>query len=305
LPTAEFTIDPRFTPQQIEDLGLQGLTDGLNVTYQSFTGDLGAVYRINDNLIASARVGRSFRTPNIFERFFTDFGSVAGFLVGNPSLKPETGINVDTTLKLRTSKFSAAVTYFNNYYDNFLATPQALDRNGNGIVIPRPPQAPIPVYQSRNVREARIQGFEAEFEAPFKISLGYLTPYGNFSYLRGDNLTDDVPLDSISPMRTNVGFRWQNFLRNYFVDYNARIVTKQERMSPAALLSVNQGGNGGPEPGFVTHNVGGGYYFRREKFNFNINLGVANIFNRSYSEQFTYAPARGRSFTIGTTWQIK
>lgn len=310
-PTAEFTIDARFTQSQIEDLGLQGLTDGLKVTNTAVTGDFGAVYRVTNNLSASARVGRSFRTPNIFERFFTDFGSVAGFLVGNPTLKPESGINFDTSLKFQTSRFSGAVTYFNNFYENFLATPVARDRNGVPIVIVRPPTAgnpnpaPIPVFQTQNVRKARIQGFEAELEVPIKISLGYLTPYGNFSYLRGDNLTNGVPLDSISPFRTNVGFRWQNFLKNYFTDYNARIVGRQDSLSPTSLLPVTQGGNGGPEPGFVTHNLSGGYYFRRERFNFNINLGVSNIFNRSYSEQFTYAPARGRSFTVGTTWEIK
>ena len=304
-PTAEFTIDPRFTASQIEDLGLTGLTDGLQVSNTAITGDFGAVYRLTENVSASARIGRSFRTPNLFERFFTDPGSVDGFLVGNTKLVPESGINFDTSVKFQTTRFAGAVTYFNNFYENFLATPIAKDRNGNPIVLPRPGRPPLAVYQTQNVRKARIQGFEAELEVPIKISVGYLTPYGNFSYLRGDNLTDGVPLDSISPFRTNAGFRWQNFLKNYFMDYNARIVERQDRLSPTFLLPITQGGNGGSEPGFVTHNLSGGYYFRRERFNFNINLGVSNIFDRSYSEQFVYAPARGRSFTIGTTWEIK
>jgi outer membrane receptor protein involved in Fe transport len=65
--------------------------------------------------------------------------------------------------------------------------------------------------------------------------------------------------------------------------------------------------NGGAtyEPGFVTHNLGGGYYLRRERFDFNVHLGVSNLLNKFYSEQFVLAPARGRSFTIGTTLSIK
>ena len=106
-------------------------------------------------------------------------------------------------------------------------------------------------------------------------------------------------------MRTTAGFRWNNFGKAYFFDYNARIVTKQTRLSPAFLLPVNQGGNGGPEPGFVTHNLNGGYYFQRERYGFNINLGISNLFDRAYSEQFVFAPARGRSFTIGTSLHIK
>lgn len=295
-PTENFAIDPRLTQQQIEQLGITGLDQGLNVTNAAYTGDFGVVYALTQSVSLSARIGRSFRTPNISERFFTDAASAEGFLVGNPSLLPETGINFDASAKFQIKKLRGSVTYFNNYFKNFLAT------QFTGIRIAQPPpRAPIDVYQTRNVRTARIQGFEAELETTYKISLGYLTPYGNFSYLRGDDVDQSQPLDFISPYRTNAGFRWQNFGKNYYIDYNARIVGKQERLSVGYLIPVNDG----PEPGYVTHNVGGGYYFRKERYSFSINMGVSNLFDRFYSEQFTYAPARGRSFTIGTTWEIK
>lgn len=298
-PTANFILDPRLTAQQIEQLGLTGLPEGLDVTNSAITGDFGLVFTLTHNVNLSARIGRSFRTPNISERFFTDAASAEGFLVGNPSLVPETGINFDTSAKFQTSKIRGAVTYFNNFFKNFLAT------QFTNIRIPQGPGRFLDVYQTRNIQTARIQGFEAELETTLKIRLGYLTPYGNFSYLRGDNLDailpNDKPLDFISPFRTNVGFRWQNFGKNYYFDYNARIVGKQNRLSGGYLIPVNDG----PEPGYVTHNITGGYYLRQERFNFSINAGVSNLLNRFYSEQFTYAPARGRSFTIGTSWEIK
>lgn len=320
-PTTGFTV-PALRPDQLEDLGIIGLDSGLNVSNTSVTGDFGVVYTLTENVNLSGRIGRSFRTPNISERFFTDRGSIGGtFVVGNPHLEPESGVNFDTSVKVRTSRFAATVTYFNNSYKNFLATVEANDRRNcpiwitqpgtvfdaeNCQIVSSPPRrAPLRVYQTQNIERARIQGIEAELEVPIKISLGYLTPNGNFSYLRGDNTDLDVPLNFISPFRTNVGVRWQNFGKAYFFDYNVRIVTKQSRLSEAFLKPVNQGGNGGPEPGFVTHNLSGGYYFRRERFNFNINLGVSNLFDRLYNEQFVYAPARGRSFTIGTSWEIK
>ncbi|MDI1242074.1 MAG: TonB-dependent receptor [bacterium] len=292
-PTQDFVLDPRLTSAQIEQLGIVGLADGLDVTNSAFTGDIGAVYTVTDKLILSARVGRSFRTPNISERFFTDAGSAEGFLVGNPQLVPETGINFDATVRYRTKRLVASATYFNNYFENFLAT------QFTGIRLPSG-RGFLDVYQTQNIRTARIQGFEAEVDAPFRISAGFLTPYGNFSYLRGDDLDRDLPLDFISPIRVNAGVRWQNVGKNYFFDYNTRIVTKQERLSPTFLAL-----NDGPEPGYVTHNMSGGYYFRREKFNFSVTAGISNLFDRYFSEQFTYAPARGRSFTIGTTWAIK
>ena len=300
-PTPEFSLDPRLTPLQIEQLGLTGLADGLDIAYTSVTGDIGAVYQINRLLNVSARVGRSFRTPNISERFFTDPGSAEGFLVGNPSLEPETGINFDTSVRVQTSKFKASATYFNNYFKNFLTTVAAFDSMGNPIQIITPGRPPTQIYQTRNLRTARIQGFEAELEYSYKIKVGYLTPYGNFSYLRGDNLNVHEPLDSISPFRTNAGFRWQNFGKSYYFDYNARIVAKQKRLSPeyAEVNGIDA------EPGYVTHNIGGGYYLRRERFDFNIHATVSNLLNKFYSEQFVFAPARGRSLTVGTTIEIK
>ena len=319
-PTSGFTI-PTLRPNQIADLGIGGLASGLDVSKVSVTGDFGAIFRLSQDVNLSARIGRSFRTPNIFEIFFTDAGSVGGFVVGNPNLRPETGTNFDTSIKVRKAKFSASATYFRNSYKDFLSTREANDRRGcpifitqpgtvydanNCYIVSSPPgRSPVRVSQTQNIDRALIQGFEAEFEAPILISFGYLTPNANFSYLRGDNTDKNVPLDIISPLRTNIGLRWNNFAKAYFFSYDVRIVAKQTRLSPSFLLPVNQGGNGGPEPGFVTHNTSGGYYFRREKFNFSVNLGISNLFNRAYNEQFVYAPARGRSFTIGTTWEIK
>ncbi len=298
-PTTGFSLFP-LTQNQIDDLNIGGLESGLDVTNDAFTGDFGAVYRLLPDVNLSARIGRSFRAPNIFELFFTGPGSAEGFVVGNPNLKSETGINFDTSIKLSKSKFSASTTYFRNSYKNFLNTVAAFDSEGDPIFA-----GPLRVFQTQNVERAVIQGFEAEFEAPIRISFGYLTPNANFSYLRGDNTEVDQPLDIISPYRTNIGIRWNNFGKAYFFNYDVRIVAKQTRLSPAFLRPVNQGGNGGPEPGFVTHNVAGGYYFRHERYIFNVNLGISNLFNRAYSEQFVFAPARGRSFTIGTTFGIK
>lgn len=319
-PTTGFSL-PALRPDQIEDLGIGNLASGLKEVNNAVTGDIGVVVKLNEEWNVSGRVGRSFRTPNIFELFFTDTGSVGGFIVGNPKLRPETGVNFDTGVKYRSKHFSASANYFSNSYKNLLATVPANDRRGCPIFIVRPGtvydssncqivssppgQSPVRVYQTQNIDRARIQGFEAEFEAPFRISLGYLTPNGNFSYLRGDDTDKNQPLNFISPFRTNVGFRWQNFGKSYFFDYYARIVAKQTRLSDSFLLPVNQGGNGGPEPGFTTHNINGGYYLRREKFTIGFTAGVSNLLNKAYSEQFVFAPARGRSFTFGTSIDIR
>ncbi|MEP7147565.1 MAG: hypothetical protein ABI857_01600 [Acidobacteriota bacterium] len=112
-------------------------------------------------------------------------------------------------------------------------------------------------------------------------------------------MTEDARL--YQPASDKCRVRWQNFGKSYYFDYNARLIGAQKRLSEAF-----RNANGvAAELGFVTHNLGGGYYLRREHFDFNIHLGLSNLLNKFYREQFVFAPARGRSMTIGTTIEIK
>ena len=292
-PTANFVLPGILTPDQIESLGLAGLTSGLNVNQNALTGDIGGIIGITDDLSVTARIGRSFRVPNLFERFFTGTASLGGLVVGNPNLESETGTNFDASLRFRNSKFASSVTYFNNFYRNLLSNEPVGIINGSPVVVPNG------LFQTVNIGRARIQGVEVEVEVPIKLGLGFLTPGGSLSYLRGDDIDNDVPLTTISPLKTVLNVQWQNFLNNYYLDWTTRIVNKQTRLSPAFLVV-----NGGPEPGFVVSDIGGGYVFKRDNVRMSFNVGVKNIFDRLYSEQFVLAPARGRSFVFGTAWEF-
>lgn len=312
--TNNFEIPEGIRTFQLEDIGVAGLDTGLEVSETAVTGDFGAVFKVTDEVSLSGRLGRSFRVANLFERFFTGPGSVGGFLVGNPNLEPESGINFDTSVKVRTNNFAGSFTYFNNYYRNFLSSQNAFDNRGCPVLLfttlmgidpdvcqisdlPMEQQNGVQqVTQTVNIGRARIQGFEAELELPFQIGDGFLTPNGNISYLRGDNLETDQPLNTITPLKTVLNLRWNDVKRNYYADWTTRIVNKQDRLSNSFLAS-----NQGPEPGFVVSDIGGGYTFSREQYRFRFNLGIKNIFNRFYNEQFVFAPARGRSFVVGTT----
>jgi hemoglobin/transferrin/lactoferrin receptor protein len=142
------------------------------------------------------------RSRHLFERFFTGSGSVGGLVVGNPNLEPESGVNFDTGVKFRNSKFADSVTYFNNTYRNFLTN----------ILIDQIIASPVELFQTQNVGRARIQGFEADAEFPIKIGLGFLTPSGNISYLRGDDLETNEPLDFITPLKTVLNIRWTSLI---------------------------------------------------------------------------------------------
>lgn len=293
--TTGFVLPPFFTKSQIQDLKLTGLDAGLNINDTAVSGDFGFVIKPINTVSITARVGRSFRQPNLFERFFTDFGSASGFVVGKPTLKPESGVNFDTGIQFRTSRFAGSFNYFNNTYTNFLTSQPAIDRNGKPISISGGPgRPPIPVSQTVNVGRTRIQGIEASFENSLPIANLFLSPFGNVSYLHGDDLQLDLPLNFITPLKTVVGLRWQDNRDRYWSEYSVRIINKQERLSPQFLRS-----NGGAVSGFVTHELRGGVNFRREDYTASFTVGIENLGNRFYREQFVFAPARGRSVTMG------
>lgn len=323
--TEGFALPPGIRQFQLEDIGVADLTTGLEVSETAVTGDFGAVFKITDAVSVTGRIGRSYRVPNLFERFFTGAGSIGGFLVGNPNLVPESGINFDAGVKVRTSKFAGTFTYFNNYYRNFLSSDIAFDNRPADprcpvlIITPTTEFLPadvdanrpadcIPsagaftlVQQTINFGKVRLQGFEAELDVPFRIGdYGFLTPNGNISFLRGDNEESGLPFNIAPALKTVVGLRWNDLVNRYYGEFQTRIVNTHDRLTPSFLAS-----NGGAEPGFAVSDIRGGYQFRRERFSMKINAGVTNLFNRYYNEPFILAPARGRSFTIGTTWEIR
>jgi hemoglobin/transferrin/lactoferrin receptor protein len=293
--TNGFLLPPFFSKSQIEDLALVSLDKGLSTDNTAVSGDFGFVIKPTQTLSLTARVGRSFREPNIFERFFTDFGSSSGFVVGNPNLKPESGVNFDTALQVRTSKFAGAINYFNNTYTNFLTSRPAFDRNGRPIVIPGSPGRPsTPVFQTINRGRSRIQGLEASLEFSFPLSALLIAPSGSISYLRGDDLQLKLPLDFITPLKTVFALRLQDRPDRVWAEYGVRIINRQDRLSPAFLRT-----NGGAETGFVVHDLRTGFNLKSGLYKLGFTLAIENIGNRFYSEQFVVAPARGRTFSIG------
>jgi TonB-dependent heme/hemoglobin receptor len=309
--TESFAFPTGIRQFQLEDLGVLGLDTGLKVSETAVTGDFGAVFKITNAISLTGRIGRSFRVANLFERFFTGAGSVGGFLVGNPGLKPESGINFDASVKVKTAKYAGSFTYFNNYYRNFLSSQFAFDSRNCPVlvltattVLDASQCQPLGgsftrVQQTINFGRVRLQGFEAELEVPFQFAKGFITPSGNISYLRGNNIDTNEPFNIAPPLKTVLNLRYNDLKNRYYGEWTTRIVNKQDRLSASFLAS-----NGGAESGFVASDIRGGYTFRRENYRLSFNVGVQNLFDRFYNEQFILAPARGRSFVIGTSLEI-
>jgi len=97
------------------------------------------------------------------------------------------------------------------------------------------------------------------------------------------------------------GIRWQTRGGWFWSEYNVRAQAKVDRVSPLLTQSpfiIAQ--DLFALRGFGVHTLRGGLNLQRERNRFSFTVGLENLGNNFYREQFQFAPARGRSFTVGT-----
>jgi outer membrane receptor protein involved in Fe transport len=148
------------------------------------------------------------------------------------------------------------------------------------------------VSQTVNADRARIQGVELEADWSFGTGFGSVTPFGWASFMRGDDLSRDQPLDRITPRTLFGGVRWESGSQRFWGEYAVRAVDGQDRL-PDAALEVR-----GPEDSFVVQDARAGIRLGASDNRAALVFAITNLTNRYYEEPFAGAPARGRSAVV-------
>lgn len=271
--------------------------NGDRVSRAALTGDLGVIVKLADGVSVLARYGRSYRHPNLEELLFAGPATV-GAIVPNVTVKPETGNNVDVGLKLRGSRYAASVSYFNNTYHGFISTE----------IVAQTPSSPL--SQAINFTDVRIQGVEGDVDVPIVLRSGVVTFVGTGAFTHGTVLAGANPLtgaslagtpqDNISPAKVTFGVRFTDARDRWWVAYDGRVQATVTRVAPTLLNSpylIAQDLLG--LSGFTVHRLSWGVNLRPKTGRVGLVFAVENLGDRFYREQFQFAPARGRSFTIG------
>jgi outer membrane receptor protein involved in Fe transport len=271
--------------------------EGDRVSRQAVTGDVGLVFRPTEGLTLRARLGRSYRHPNLEELLFSGPATV-GAIVPNITVKPETGRNLDFGMTLRAGRFAGSASYYHNTYDGFIST-EIVATTASGAL-----------SQAVNFTDVRIQGVEGNIDAPFLFRRGVLTLFSNLALTHGTVLSGanrltgaslaGTPQDNISPFKISFGARFNDTRDRWWVEYGARVQSDVTRVAPTLidspyvipqdLLSLD---------GFAVQRVALGINLRPGSGKIGLVCAVENLGDRFYREQFQFAPARGRSVTLG------
>jgi hemoglobin/transferrin/lactoferrin receptor protein len=180
----------------------QRVTFDKNSTHNtSWSANLGAIYKLTDNVDAVFNAARSFRVASLEERYkYIDLGNYVR--LGNPNLKSENGYSFDLGLRVWGSKVNVEASVFMNRVNNLI-----VEEKGSFIytLATTGKQDTIPAMVNANVDRALLYGFD--FKADYNV-IDNLVLSAAVSYVRGKDTKANTSLPQIPPFNARLGARY-------------------------------------------------------------------------------------------------
>jgi len=189
--------------------GLPATRAGVSASSEALVGQVNGQYQLFEGLNLVAAVGRAFRAPNLIERYFE--GATAegnGYQLASPDLAPETSLNVDIGMKVRTGRLYAEVTWFTNAI-----------RDGIRIVQQDTTVGGFQGYRNENVDRLRDRGVEAlgEMQLPHGLTL-----LAYVATLKSRNVDSSNPVGDSYGSKVGGELGWRSYGGRYAVTYEVR-----------------------------------------------------------------------------------
>ncbi len=195
------------------------------LTKTSVSPKLGMVWRFADQWSLFAGYAHGFRSPpyNDVNLGFTNvmFGYTA---IPNPDLKPETSDGLELGVRFIAPAAYVSLSGYYNDYKDFIESQRQVGINAQGLI----------VFQSQNVADADIYGAELKAGVDFgelSTALAGWSLNGSVAWSRGQNKTEDVPLESIDPLRGTLGIAFDR--DTWGVELAGTFARRKDRLPPA------------------------------------------------------------------------
>lgn len=175
-------------------------TEVVDARESSLAPKLGAIWRFNEAMEGYFQYSHGFRAPP-FEDLNIGFNlPLFGYqAIPNPDLKPETSDGVEIGYRFRGARSSLTLAAFGVDYQDLIQTKVNLGVD---------PETGTLLFQSRNIDEARVYGAELTFRYDFDRWVRGLSLDLSGSITRGDNRTDDQPLNTVDPAELITRLTW-------------------------------------------------------------------------------------------------
>ncbi|AVP98340.1 TonB-dependent hemoglobin/transferrin/lactoferrin family receptor [Ahniella affigens] len=273
-----FSLTPK--PDAIFAADNPGITP-VALNHAQWSPRLGALWQFSDEWSSYVQVAAGFRAPPYNDVNFGFTNVQSGYTaIPNPDLKPESSLGIEVGLKWIGDDASITFSVFDNQYDDFIESLRSLGVDSNTGLL---------VFQSQNIDEVRIRGAEIQ-------GRWYLDALGadgwavlaSAAFAHGDDLTDDVPLNSVDPLRGVIGLHYDQGGMQFELVSN--LAARKKRL--AAIDS--QGSAAFATPGYATLDA---YASIPIGSAFSIDVAATNITDRQYWD-WADLPALAASSTV-------
>lgn len=255
---------------------------------------LGAIWKLAPMANIFAQYAHGFRAPKPSQVNGGVTNLASGYTsIGNPNLKPETSNSFELGLRGRSDALSYSVSAFHGKYKDFIASNQLVEDNTAPV---------LDVYQSINLNDVVISGFEARGEWAFRQGWAVSAAY---AHARGDSRSNGVetPLATIDPDKLVLGLRYEQSGRYGAAATLTAVERKKRNPDPTKVTP----------PGYGKMDLAGWLAFSKRT---RLNLGINNLFDKKYVE---WADVRdlaatstvvdaytqpGRNFTVALSHQF-
>ena len=239
---------------------------------------LGVVWRFAPAWSLFGGYAHGFRSPpyNDVNLGFTNvmFGYTA---IPNPDLKPETSNGLELGLRYLTPAAYVSLNGYWNDYRDFIESQRYVGINAQGLM----------VFQSQNIADARIHGVELKAGVDFaelSPALAGWSLRGAAAWSRGQNRTEDLPLDSVDPLRGTLGLMYDR--DDWGVELAGTFARRKDRVGsdsawrPAGYGVLDLMAHWTFAPGAT------------------VNVGVFNLADRNYTDWSSLASTLAASSTV-------
>lgn len=270
-------------------------------TFHNWSANVGFGYRPFENTRIKFNLSRASRTPNAAELFADGLHHSAAIIErGNLFIKQEEVYQTNVDFQQKINVFEGWNLQLSPYYlrsKNFInQVPTDLMITIRGI---------FPVWDYQQI-EAEMYGLDFDSELNFTKNLKWNS---QFSYVHGEDFTNDEPLILIAPARLSntLEFNFNEKKKAYLRVENE--TSFQQKQFPINNINLEILENGTlvnkevdistPPKGFSLFHFSAGMDLAK---NFNMNLNVRNAFNNNYREYLNrlrfYSDAMGRNFIL-------
>ncbi len=262
-----------------------GYREGLDKTFGSISGSVGATYQVSEKLLFRTNFAAAYRTPNLAE--LTSNGQhETRYEIGNQGLVPENSYEADLSMHYHTDNFTIDIAGFYNKIENYIYISPTGDTTSTNIPIYR-------YYQTNST----LFGGEAGIHLHPK-PIKWLHIEGTYATVTGKQQNGDyLPFIPANKFHLELRAEKEKFgnLHNVFFSINSVTAFDQNNAAPEETTT-----NGYT---LIDLNLGGSFKINNQLIS--VGIGANNLFDTKYIDHLSTLkevnlldPGRNISFSI-------